>query len=238
MPQRIRFLFSRGPYRVVPIAYPETALENDKILSASGTSGQQERPTNKRRAMLFTFLGGVVCGFLVAFVITWSFWLRHSGPQGLSMSKKESAEVATASLCGNSSREAVERGCSFDHLTWAWSPPGCPHYANDEFISVQNWTYYLDGLGKEVAVGENWSKALDNEIRLYGQRGEHLTHCVFMFLSMAQIIRDNASQITPKLKEYEHAHHCAYFLLEAIQKDERWERIETRVPKVNYNQHC
>ncbi|PNS14044.1 hypothetical protein CAC42_6557 [Sphaceloma murrayae] len=109
-------------------------------------------------------------------------------------------------LCGNSTAEALSLGCTWDQLTWAWYPPDCPHYANDEFTAADDWRFFTDPWGHE-AVGEDWVRGLNNEIQLYSRHGEHLTHCLYLFLSIGQIMRDG-TPTTPKLRNYEHLEHC------------------------------
>ncbi|KAJ5729343.1 uncharacterized protein N7483_003851 [Penicillium malachiteum] len=140
--------------------------------------------------------------------------------------------------CGNSSAQARARGCSFDQLMWSWYPKHCPHYANDEYLNFQDWKFYSDPYTKEVVDKNNWTKALDNEISVYGERGEHLTHCVFMFLSLAQILH-GGGKYTQRYLDYPHMEHCAKTLLQALQKDDvHWHDIETLAGRVVYDLDC
>ncbi|KAF2636766.1 hypothetical protein P280DRAFT_384334, partial [Massarina eburnea CBS 473.64] len=139
--------------------------------------------------------------------------------------------------CGNSSAEALALGCSWDQLTWSWYPPNCPHYANDDFMAAEQWRFYLDPEGKKEATGEDWVKGLDNNLDLFGERREHLTHCVYMFLSIGQILRDKTPYST-KLGEYEHVEHCAQIMLDALRQDKHWNHMETSTGMVSYEQSC
>lgn len=139
--------------------------------------------------------------------------------------------------CGNSTAEALALGCSFDQLLWAWLPPSCPHYANDEFLAAGDWKYYVDPHGREEAVGENWAHALDNHKDLWGERREHLTHCVYLFLSLGQVIRDGTGY-SNRLVAYEHLEHCTRIVLESMSRDKDWYKMETSVGKVSYEESC
>lgn len=101
----------------------------------------------------------------------------------------------------------------------------------------QEWRFYSNPYTKEVVSGENWTKVLDNEFRVYGERGEHLTHCVYMFLNLGQILRDGG-RYTQKHVDYLHIHHCSTLLLEALRKDDRWDKIESKAGWVSYDQDC
>ncbi|KAJ5113793.1 hypothetical protein N7456_002327 [Penicillium angulare] len=142
--------------------------------------------------------------------------------------------------CGNSTAEALALGCKFDQLMWAWYPAHCPHYANDEFLNAEPerpWQFYINPYTRQVANDEEWVDAMDNKVRIYGERREHLTHCVFMFLSLGQIIRDG-TKYTPRQVEYPHLEHCAELLLEGLKNDTHWYDVQTQAPHVLYNQDC
>ncbi|KAK1991310.1 hypothetical protein LX36DRAFT_590781, partial [Colletotrichum falcatum] len=51
-----------------------------------------------------------------------------------------------------------------------------------------------------------------------GERREHLTHCVYIFLSLGQIIRDS-TLYPPQLVAYRHLKHCANIILKSIRRD-------------------
>ncbi|KAG4438528.1 hypothetical protein IFR05_006002 [Cadophora sp. M221] len=128
-----------------------------------------------------------ISALLLAFGL--GYGLRHSPPHLIEAEKN----LSDSSPCGNLSTEAQSLGCSFDQLMWAWYPPQCPHYANDEFVKAEPdapWRYYDDLYhGKAIfAESDGWAQVLDSGVQLWGERREHLTHCVYMFLSAGQII--------------------------------------------------
>ncbi|KAB8072074.1 hypothetical protein BDV29DRAFT_192820 [Aspergillus leporis] len=153
---------------------------------------------------------------------------------------KSSISDLNTNTCGNSTAEALARGCKFDQLMWAWYPAHCPHYANDLYLNAEPerpWQFYINPYTRQVASEQDWLHAMDNKVRIYGERREHLTHCVFMFLSLGQIIRDG-TKYTPRQVEYPHLTHCAEFLLEALRNDTHWYDVQTQAPHVLYNQDC
>lgn len=174
-----------------------------------------------------SYLGIALCGLCVISIIAIQKQRGESRQSNQSVLKP----------CGNSSAEALSLGCSWDQLTWSWLPPSCPHYANDEFMKAEQWVYYTDRHGQEAAVGENWARALDNEIPLWGERREHLTHCVYVFLSLGQIIRDGTPYHS-RLVQYGHLSHCSHILLEALRLDPTWHDLETSTGRVSFDEHC
>lgn len=139
--------------------------------------------------------------------------------------------------CGNSTQEAISLGCSFNQLMWAWYPAQCPHYADQDFIKAENWTYYQDFHGNGKISAEHVIEAMDNGITLWTQQREHVTHCVFMFLSLGQIFRDGTAY-TERMTNYAHIEHCVDIILEVVRKDRDWQKITTSVPQVDYSASC
>jgi len=138
--------------------------------------------------------------------------------------------------CGNTAVEARAAGCTWDQLMWAWYPPHCPHYANEEFIAADDWKFFSDPWGT-VATNDEWEQGLNNEIQLFSRHGEHLTHCLYLFLSVGQVLRDGGPA-TPKLRNYEHLHHCVKMLLPVVHGHENYTLINTKNPKVSYEEYC
>jgi len=140
--------------------------------------------------------------------------------------------------CGNSSAEALALGCTFDHLTWAWYPAYCPHYTNDLFRAAEGGFSYYESLGsKEALDEESFYRILDTKGGVWVEKREHLTHCVYLLLAQAQIVRDRTRYV-PKLVEYEHLEHCAHFLMESLRKDDEWRLRNTLSPRMHYDQDC
>lgn len=145
-------------------------------------------------------------------------------------------EGSSPHLCGNTTAEARSAGCTWDQLMWAWYPPGCPHYANDDFLLADDWTFFSDPWGTEVTDIE-WEQGLDNELQLFSKHGEHLTHCLFFFLSVGQVLRDG-TPATPKLRNYDHLKHCVKMLLPVVRGHANYSLINTKTPVVSYQEYC
>ena len=180
-------------------------------------------------------MGGSILAGIALFLVAVAIYVLVSGE---SLIPQHPSHIAGP--CGNSSAEARAMGCSFDQLMWAWYPKYCPHYANDRFLNAepeQPWRFYTDPYAKIQATKDDWDKLLNNEIRVWGERREHLTHCVFMFLSVGQVVRDG-TRYTPRQVDYEHLEHCAELMLEALRDDEHWYDVQTEAPLVFYNQDC
>jgi len=161
------------------------------------------------------------------------------GSQRYQPSREPSASPANTSYCGNSTQEALSLGCTFDQLTWSWFPPSCPHYANDEYLAAENWTFFLDNQHRFALpkTDPRWIEALDNKIELWGEQREHTAHCVFLFLALAQIVKEKGPHAS-YYRNYAHMEHCAGLILDVLKSEPDRERIATFAGSVSYDQQC
>lgn len=148
-----------------------------------------------------------------------------------------SAELPPLDFCGNSTSEALSRGCSFDYMMWSWYPPHCPHYTDNLFRAAESFPYYKTLQDTEPIESRDLFTVIENQGSVWAVKGEHLTHCVYMLLAQGQIIRDGTG-FAPILVEYEHLEHCAEFLLESVRKDDEWLHKNALTPRPRYNQLC
>ncbi|OAP64503.1 hypothetical protein AYL99_00475 [Fonsecaea erecta] len=139
--------------------------------------------------------------------------------------------------CGNSSAEARALGCRFNQLTWAWLPPNCPMYANDQFVEEEEWVYWED-LDQTKPVGDDvWAEVLDGDRKIFAEMREHATHCVYFLLQLSQVVRDGTPYYD-KMVDYEHHEHCANKLLGLLKKLPEWHELDTLAGTVSFDQYC
>jgi len=96
---------------------------------------------------------------------------------------------------------------------------------------------------------------LDGERAVFGEKREHLTHCVFLSLSLAQLLHTGGAY-WERLVDLEHHEHCAKMLLKELRRgnDEQrqrkrdeemeewgiggWYGLQTFVGGANFDQDC
>ncbi|KIY02387.1 uncharacterized protein Z520_02525 [Fonsecaea multimorphosa CBS 102226] len=139
--------------------------------------------------------------------------------------------------CGNSSAEARALGCRFNQLTWAWLPPNCPMYANDQFVQAEKWVYWEDLDQTKPVDDDVWEEVLDGDRKIFAELREHATHCVYLFLSLSQVIRDGTPYYD-KMVEYRHHEHCANMLTGLLRKLPEWHELNTLAGTVSFDQYC
>jgi hypothetical protein len=188
----------------------------------------------KTHAITFAFTLGFASALILTIIlggIIYSFSHAHS------TSSDENPKIVRK--CGHTAAEAMALGCTFDHMTWSWLSPKCPRYASDDFLAAEEkpWNYYQDPDNRVLVSKENWTLAMDNQIRLYTERRERITHCVFTFLNLAQIIRDG-KETHPKLSSYGHIKHCAEVTLESVRRDREWWKVDADMGKVSFDEGC
>lgn len=211
-------------------------LMDEKTPSRSGHQHDYHRSLFSIRAFMVTSSIGLA---LILAVCLYSLNLIATATS----SKVEEPERTPASsstihrVCGNTAAEARLLGCEFDQLTWAWLSPSCPRYASQQFADTDDFLYYSDPANRVVVSAEDWDRALDNEVPLFTERREHLSHCVYTFLSLAQIVRDG-TPTHPKLSAYEHIEYCAKMVLESMKRDKDWNTVDADMGNVSYDEGC
>lgn len=220
------------PWKRVELNDDQPARE--KRLEAEGegiskSADQGHRSLSKTRIGLIAVVTLVIAG-LVATTIYYGIYASRERPKKPLMP------------CGNSTTEALAAGCTFDQLTWTWYPPHCPHCTNDWFINAEPsrpWTYWdikVNGTA-HYATDADFYQLLDSGVKLYGERREHLTHCVYMFLAAVQILREGG-QYSEKLAPGPHYIHCANMVLNTMRRDPNWFQVNTQIPAPYYDEVC
>lgn len=103
-----------------------------------------------------------------------------------------------------------------------------------------------------------WEEVLDGERTVLSERREHLTHCIFMYVSLAHLL-DSGGTYWERLIELEHHEHCAKMLLGAIREgyglnqgqlktrgdsgmwegdDGGWESLNSMIGGASFDQDC
>jgi hypothetical protein len=222
MEQSTPKLLSRwyGLYRKVDSdGFDEKFEDDDSTIEGIPLDDEDARPRRQRKLI-----------FITAFSVCSAVFLLFLG---VVMPPLKDQAQNGVSPCGNSTKEALSQGCWFDQLTLSWLPAQCPHYMNEDFLAAEHWKYYTSREGGDSVSIEGFIQALDEGKELWTERREHLTHCVYMFLSVAHIAREK-TRYNPMLMDYSHLHHCAKLILGDLKQTQNWTEIETKVPAVNY----
>jgi hypothetical protein len=109
-----------------------------------------------------------------------------------------------------------------------------------------------------VVGAAEWEEVLDGERAVLSERGEHLTHCIFMYVSLAQLL-SSGGPYWKKLVGTEHHEHCAKMLLRELWEDygisqgevetrgdsemregnvRGWESLNSMIGGANFDQDC
>lgn len=120
-----------------------------------------------------------------------------------------------AGHCGNSSTEAQQLGCVWDPISTSWLPSTCTLAGADEFAGYlpnEKWRYWRDRDGLQQIPLEDLPFYSPEE-KYYTTNGEHITHCAFSFLRMAELLRAGGPADW-MVGQYQHNVHCAMLLAE------------------------
>jgi hypothetical protein len=128
-----------------------------------------------------------------------------------SLESSKALKSHTSLTCGTTVAEAKKRGCTFDVLTKYWLPAECPRTGAKEYLEIGG-NFYKDYLGRERLTEENIANLAGTEdfVRStlwYTEERDHLAHCAFMFLRIAQSVHDG-SRLDAYSANIDHARHC------------------------------
>jgi hypothetical protein len=141
-------------------------------------------------------------------------------------SQKQEATPSREHCCGNSTTEALSRGCTFDPLTFQWLPANRARDMTDKFLESSGeepWKYWMDKDGKIPIQGY---KPISKGIWYWTTNSEHMNHCAYMILRYYKATERGAN-IDPLTLSYGHAEHCMMLLLEAAKSWPYWNTINT-----------
>lgn len=122
--------------------------------------------------------------------------------------------------CGDSSKEALQMGCTFVPLSAAWLPPKC----RDEQLEAEfdrtgpgpngEWTYYrYPNLTGELTLTEMGELADVPGALLYMPWEWHVMHCVYFWKKLFRMSQTGAI-MEPRFDTVLHIDHCASEFLE------------------------
>ena len=123
-----------------------------------------------------------------------------------------------ATTCGSSVEEALELGCSFDIMSYAYYPPSCwDPVLHNEFVREysQDWkwsTFDSEPLSTEEVLQGNHTNVLALEVW-------HKYHCLYEWRRLFRAVAFQRP-LDEKLGNYGHASHCSKTLL-SVQEQEK-----------------
>ncbi|KEQ80626.1 hypothetical protein M438DRAFT_348581 [Aureobasidium pullulans EXF-150] len=118
--------------------------------------------------------------------------------------------------CGITPNEARSRGCQYDVMSFAWTPPRC--FDSDlmaEFASLRNWTFFTSQNGTEAVPYD--SVALGEQDELFVTQEFHMYHCTYMWRKMHRAVLA-AVPLDGYIGNYHHTGHCERQIMQQARK--------------------
>ncbi|KAK5994537.1 hypothetical protein PT974_05015 [Cladobotryum mycophilum] len=196
---------------------------NEEAATDGDDSGRPQRKClDSKLTLRFVYRASWIVSFTAALLIAllllllWHPWY----PSDLALPPAQ---------CGNSPTEAMEAGCRFDLMSFTWSRPQCfDGELVDEFLALQNWTWWLDAYGNQEVPLE--TVALGVYSPLFVTWEYHLFHCTYMWRKMHRAVL-NGAPLDSYVLNLDHTLHCGHMLLNrTAQLQERNTAIITKYP--------
>jgi hypothetical protein len=111
--------------------------------------------------------------------------------------------------CGDDMEQALQKGCLYDVLLAAWTPPQCFNQTlYDEFYDPEpEWTYYLD----DQAAKTVRPSLVDTGryMQLFTSYKFHIQHCLYFWRKQTNALAPGGAWVEEMVLEPIHAEHCS-----------------------------
>ncbi|KAK5657211.1 hypothetical protein OQA88_3269 [Cercophora sp. LCS_1] len=126
---------------------------------------------------------------------------------------------ATLHSCGNSATEAKSLGCKYDIFLNNWLPAPC--YDEEwitEYRDDNSWGAYAD---EKLTQRLTPAEMEDGRDFYYTSLRDHINHCALMWNKQFWALYEERSALDTVIASPRHTEHCAQFLIDARDVDER-----------------
>ncbi|PFH62853.1 hypothetical protein XA68_11634 [Ophiocordyceps unilateralis] len=116
--------------------------------------------------------------------------------------------------CGNTIKEALERGCVYDTMATAWLPP----YCRDEELTAEfdrsgpgpggQWSYFADKAGNVPLDRTEMARLGETKGSFWASRDWHIVHCLFYWQKFVRI-RNTGVVMEERFDNLDHVKHCS-----------------------------
>ncbi|KAF2230170.1 hypothetical protein EV356DRAFT_350064 [Viridothelium virens] len=132
--------------------------------------------------------------------------------------------------CGTNPKEAIAKGCLYDHLAAAWLPESC---RDEELMRIwddigrvgqHNWTYYK--------YPENTQQLSTEEVSMLGRIMDgapedrlavtsvttdwHMSHCLYLWWKLVRS-PSTGRAMSPRYSDEHHVKHCIHAIVEKLE---------------------
>lgn len=182
----------------------------EKTITGSSSHYDVLRHRKCRRAIIIA----VILSSLTTFTLmlaAWTLSVRMSRAQPFVYDEYFNRERPGTITCGNTTDEAISRGCRFDELADLWLPTKCSNAFEKEYLKTNNggpFVYWTDTTGQHLV--SNRSLYVGGNTYFSTTR-DHLVHCEYNLYRFAHALK-TGEPIGHDGTFSDHMHHCANML--------------------------
>ncbi|KAF2008380.1 hypothetical protein BU24DRAFT_415924 [Aaosphaeria arxii CBS 175.79] len=153
------------------------------------------------------FIVGVIIG--VTLPLPLHLWGAPASHQSMSMPD------GTFATCGSTPEEALEKGCVFDLMNYAWTPPECySAQLLDDSLALYSkpWRWYSSQSRTPDTEVPQDPHILSKMDTVFGEHAYHVAHCLYMWRTLQWTLFGNLTQLQHHYATFEHQGHCIELL--------------------------
>lgn len=180
-----------------------------------------QKPDEKEQRRLVLVLGllCVLVMSLALFVVAFH-WIFSPGSPHIYTNSLANMAVGQAGPtdCGSSVKEALEKGCLFDPVSFSWLAPDCyDSELVESFLELGSWAWHSSKADSSIEANKVHFEtvALGEHHHLWVTREFHLYHCTFQWRKMHRAIL-RGKPLDGYIGNYSHTEHCEGVLTNAV----------------------
>lgn len=172
-----------------------------------GNLHDNQRTKGLRKATsIALFALTTAAGLALLSIVLWYGVIAALGP---TVNSRAGNTSASSRWCGNSSEEAIARGCRMEGMSYAWMPPQCFYDSlSSQYQPFTSREWFIEDHNKTRTIVSPTDLEMGRFSEVWAA-GYHTSHCLFLWTKLSYAIENRMPLVDVRTANYEHTRHCA-----------------------------